>query len=103
MALTNERAELLSNYLSADKNRAEELLKLSPEEALAKINADGHDFTAEEMNEFGKELADMVAKVRGGEELDTGALDQVAGGGPVGAIAAGAVVGFAIGCAVIPW
>lgn len=103
MALTNERAELLSNYLSADKDRAEELLKLSPEDALAKINGDGYDFTAEEMNEFGKELADMVAKVRSGEELDTDALDQVAGGGPVGVIAAGAVVGFAIGCAVIPW
>lgn len=81
MALTNERAELLSNYLTADKDRGAELLKLSPEEAMAKINADGYDFTAEEMTEFGKELADIVAKMSSGEELDADTLDQVAGGG----------------------
>lgn len=101
MALTNERAEMLANYLTADKDRAEELLKLSPEEALEKINADGNDFTAGEISEFGDELADMVAKINSGEELDVDALEQVSGGGPVGTIVAGVAVGFAIGCAVI--
>lgn len=81
MALTNERAEILSNYLTADKDRAVELLKLSPEEAMAKINAEGYDFTAEEMTAFGKELADIVTKISNGEELDADALEQVAGGG----------------------
>lgn len=103
MAITNEKAELLANYLTADKDRAVELLKLTPEEAMAKINADGNNFTVDEIGEFGAALADISAKMNSGEELDTDALAQVAGGGPVGTIAAGAAVGFLIGCAVIPW
>lgn len=80
MVLTNERAELLSNYLAADKDHAEELLKLSPEEAMVKINADGYDFTTEEIAAFGKELTDSVARMNSGEELDADTLEQVAGG-----------------------
>lgn len=80
MALTKERTEMIANYLTADKDRAVELLKLSPEEALEKINEDGNSFTADEISEFGKELADIVTKMSNGEELDADTLEQVSGG-----------------------
>lgn len=81
MALSNERAEMIANYLTADKDRATELLKLSPEEAMAKINAAGNNFTIDEITEFGKGVADIAEKMNSGEELDADTLAQVAGGG----------------------
>lgn len=74
--LTNERAELIGNYLTADKERAAALLALSPEEAVAKINAEGHDFTADEIEEFGKNLKAAAQA----DELDENALEDVSGG-----------------------
>lgn len=83
--LTNERAELIAKYLTADKERAQALLELSPEEAAAKINADGHDFTADEIQEFGKNLQAVVQS----DELDENALEDVSGGVVISAAAAG--------------
>lgn len=75
--LTNERAELIGNYLTADKERAAALLALSPEEAVAKMNADGNDFTVEEIIAFGATVRTVSA-----EEGELGAddLDDVSGG-----------------------
>ena len=75
--LTNERAELIGKYLTENKERATALMELSPEEAAAKINADGYDFTAEEILEFGKVMQAAVAK---SGELSEGDLDDVSGG-----------------------
>ena len=74
--LTKERAEILNNYLSADAAKAEALLNLEPEEALAQINAAGFDYTIEELMDFAKAL--KLAKADG--ELDVEDLDDVAGG-----------------------
>lgn len=75
--LTNERAELIANYLTSDKERGRHLLTLEPEEAVSKMNADGNDFTVEEIIEFGKQLQIVSTQ---DEELDVEDLDNVAGG-----------------------
>ena len=80
MALTKERAEVLASYLTADKERAEELLKLSPEEAIQKINADGNNFTMEEVKEFGTTLASVAKKMSENSEMNENDLEEVAGG-----------------------
>ena len=77
MILTNERAELLGKHLSENKERTVALLELSPEEAAAKINAEGCDFSVEEIREFGEQLQKATAHF---DELDASSLDQVAGG-----------------------
>lgn len=95
--LTNERAELIANYLTADKERAAALLALSPEEAVAKMNADGNDFTVEEIAEFGKQLKAAAAAAQEGE-LDEDALNGVSGGVVVEGVAIACIsLGYAIG------
>lgn len=93
MFLTNERAELLSKYLAEDKDRTLALLGLSPEEAAAKINADGQDFTVDEIREFGEQMQKVAVH---SEELDASSLDQVSGG-IVTEIAGVCVACFALG------
>ena len=78
MAISIEKAEKLANYLQADPARGKVLLELSAEEALAKINADGNDFTLEELKEFDEAM--VKAESNEGEELDASALEDVAGG-----------------------
>lgn len=79
--LTNERAEKLANYLTADKERAQKLLEATPEEAVKQINADGNDFTVEEIIEFGAQLQKVAAQGGNAEgELSEEALSDVAGG-----------------------
>ena len=75
MTLTKERAGILVDFLNADKDRAERIVKLDPAEAVKEINAAGNDFTAEELIEFGE----VAAKAQSGE-LDDDALEDVAGG-----------------------
>ena len=80
MTMTGERAERLANYLTTNRERTLELLKLSPEEAVDKINADGNDFTLEEIKEFGAALMDYSNNVNEDGELDEASLTDVAGG-----------------------
>lgn len=97
--LTNERAEQIAKYLTADKERAQVLLALSPEEALGRINADGYDFTIEEITEFGKQL--KVAATMQEGELDETALNGVSGGIVVEGVAIACIsLGYAIGSAL---
>ena len=81
MNLTEERAELLVNYLGEDTDRTENLLQMTPEEAVEAINADGYDFTPEELKEFCETVQKTVALRNSGGELDDEALDSVSGGG----------------------
>ena len=90
MALTQERATVITEFLEADLDRAKKLFDLGPDAALKEINAAGNDFTIEEINEYGE--AAKKASAQG--ELDADALDNVAGGSFV---AAGVMVGIAIG------
>lgn len=92
--LTQERADILTNFLSADAARAEALLNMEPAEALEQINAAGFDFTLEELNDYARAL--KMAQTNG--ELDPEELENVAGGfGLVSAglcIAGGIVLGI---------
>lgn len=77
MALTEEKIELFAQYITADKERAEKLFELSPEEVVEAVARDGIELTIEEVVEFGEKL--KAVAVNGGE-LDANALDDVAGG-----------------------
>lgn len=90
MVLTNERAEMLAKYLTDKKEAGFDLLGLEASEAVEKINADGFDFTADELHEFA-EMMDKAAPA--GDELDENFLEGVSGGLAVAA----AVAAFAIG------
>ena len=77
MKLNAERAELLSQFLGEDKERAYRLLEMEAEVATAEINASGYDFSVEEVREFGKQL---VAVMNQDSELSVEALENVSGG-----------------------
>lgn len=98
MVLTNERAELFSKYLLADKERAKKLLEMTADEALEAINSDGNDFTIDEIKEFGEQLQ-AAAELQGENgELDADALNNVSGGVVIsGAVLAAGVSLFTFG------
>lgn len=75
--LTQQRAEMLTELLSSDPERAKSLLALEPMNALTQINALGYDFTLDELNEFGNALKAIFAR---DGALDMNSLDGVAGG-----------------------
>ena len=98
--LTNERANLIGNYLAADKERALALLELSAEKATEKINSDGFDFTIEEISEFGEQMRNAVVTSQEGE-LSEDALNGVSGGVVVEGVAIACIsLGFSIGSAI---
>lgn len=93
--LTHERAQVLASYLDADIARARQLVTLTPTSAMNQINADGYDFTTEELEEFGKQL--QSAAVRTGE-LDETELGEVAGGLVIEGVAISCIaLGYKIG------
>lgn len=80
MYLSPERAEKLVAYLDADPLRAKEWLDLPVEDAVARINADGYDFTKEELMEFDETLVAAFEFTADGE-LHVEELDNISGGG----------------------
>lgn len=96
MLLTEEKAKVISEYLVADKERAQRLLETAPEDAAKEMSADGCTVTAEELVEFGSAMAQVVGKA----ELSEDDLENVSGGA-VGSVllACGiaAVVGYGVG------
>lgn len=87
--LTQERADIISQYLADDQERAKALVALEPAEALVQINAAGYDFTVEELVEYCEALKLAVAD----GELNADDLDNVSGGAVVS-------VGIMIACGV---
>ena len=77
MALTNERAEKLAEFLKEDVERANNLIDMSPEEVVKVVNEAGYDFTVEEIVEFGENLKAAAAQAG---ELSEDNLDEVSGG-----------------------
>ena len=76
--LTEARAKTLTSILTSDANHAKELLQLSPEAVLEKINGGlGYDFTLDELLAYG-EVAKRAAS------LSDDALAGVAGGAGTG-------------------
>lgn len=97
--LTQERADIISQFLADDQERARVLLDMEPAEALEKINAAGYDFTVQELVEYCDALKLAIA----GEELNADDLDSVSGGAvmvSVGIMIACGVGGFVAGFAV---
>lgn len=78
--ITDERAEILANYLQANENRACDLLQLSAEDAANQINSAGFDFTADEIRSFGKQFQTATYKIHADDILDEDELSKVAGG-----------------------
>lgn len=97
MVLVKERADLISSYLVMDPERAKILLVMKPDEACEKINADGNDFTIEEITEYGKNLQAAYEKQQ--SELDESSLDEVTGGVLCTAAVVGIYAGIAVGSA----
>ena len=93
MNLTVERTELLGQYLQEDVDRANKLLELTPDEAAKLINADGYDFSAEEVAEFGENLKAASAT---NEELSEESLSEVSGG-----VIAGAAIAVYVACVAL--
>lgn len=95
--LTQERADIISQYLADDQDRAKALLDMEPAQALKEINSAGYDFTEEELIEYCNALKLAIA----GDELKPDELDTVAGGVvvSVGVMVACGVAGFAVGFA----
>ena len=96
MALTKERADALSAVLTEDMERTKAWLVLEPKDAVVKINELGHDFTIEELEEYGKALKQAAAQ----DELSEDQLEDVAGGSALviaGAMAIAFVAGVGVG------
>lgn len=96
--LTNERAELIAKYLTDNQERAKALLELSAEEAAAKINADGFDFSVDEIREFGQQLQMIADAQSKNGELNAEDLENVAGGAFITLTAAGLFTVFCTCC-----
>lgn len=77
--MTQERADILSEYLAADEERAKRLLGLEPDAALAEINAAGYDFTPDELQEYCVAFKAAVVQNQNGE-LSVDELSEVSGG-----------------------
>jgi len=75
--LTQERANMITDFINSDEDRAVKLMELAPAEAVKQMNTFGKDFTVEEIVEYG-ELA--RAQGFGAGEIDAAELDNVAGG-----------------------
>jgi hypothetical protein len=88
MALTQERSIKLGQYIADHKDSAQALLEMAPEQAVEKINADGFDFSVDELKEFGEELKKAADAQQAGE-LSEKSLEEVSGG-----------IGFVAGCAI---
>ena len=87
MTITNERAEILAKYLYENREKAENLMTMSAEEACAKINAEGYDFNVDELVDFAVIFNRHSATKQG--ELNVEELDDVNGGILVSTIVAG--------------
>lgn len=95
-ARINEIAAAMGN----DADQIKELFELTAQEAAAKFQAKGYDFTAEELEAFAANLKTMVAQ---SEELDEGALDNVAGGSVAACVFLVGVLGGMILAKKDPW
>ncbi|MDR0295535.1 MAG: hypothetical protein LBH91_05010 [Prevotellaceae bacterium] len=81
--IAQEKVEILSEILNANQERARKLVGLDANVALKEINALGHDFTLDELKEYGAMLRKTQNSYTEGEELSLDALDEVSGGGNV--------------------
>ena len=77
--MTEERAKQIVEAIEAYEDK-DKLYAMTPEEATKELNANGSDFTVEEMREMGEAIVSVAKMPHKNGELDLDALDQVAGG-----------------------
>ena len=75
--MTKERIQTIADALSKDDAERKALLDMEPADAAEKLKDKGYDFSADELIEFGK----VVAEAMESEELDDSRLENVSGGG----------------------
>ena len=51
--MTQERLNAIAEVLNADEDRAKKLIEMEPAAAAEALKAEGYDFTADELAEFG--------------------------------------------------
>lgn len=94
--MTIERVNEISTVLAQDVEVAKSLLEMSPEEAAAKLNADGFEVSADELIDYGEELKKMNANAGSGE-LNEKDLENASGGIAFStALLIGVVAGYAM-------
>ena len=77
--MTEERAKKIIEAIETYGDN-EKLFAMSPEEAVEALNANGNDFTLEEIVEAGEGLKTAVQLISANGEIDIFALEQVSGG-----------------------
>lgn len=88
--MTKEKIQAIAEALEKNDDLRKAVLAMGPAEAAETLKKEGYDFTADELIEFGKLVADATAE----SELDVDALDDVSGGAVTALTILG--VGFAI-------
>lgn len=88
--MTDERMQLLAEYLSNDPERMERLLAMNTVNAMEAINADGYDFTVDELTAFADQVEMISKKVSKDGELNEEDLNEVSGGILMSTVIAGA-------------
>jgi len=96
--MTKERTKILTDYLVENKDKAKELFNLPIEEANERINAEGFDFTVEELKDFAEEVQIYIENNEG--ELNESDMDAIVGGvtGLEVAVAMGTIYGAYEAC-----
>jgi len=79
--IAQEKADIISEILNSDQERARRLLMLEPSIAVEEINALGYSFTLDEIKEYGALLKNAQRNQLQGEEINLDVLYEIAGGG----------------------
>lgn len=74
--MTNERIQAIAEALANNDELRKAVLAMEPAEAADALKKEGYDFTADELIDFAKLVADATAE----GELDADSLDSVSGG-----------------------
>jgi len=90
--MTKERIQAIADALSKDDAERKALLGMEPAAAAEELKKQGYDFTADELIEFGK----LVAEATASGELGDDQLENVSGG----SITIGVLLGVTFGTKV---
>ncbi|MBQ3011724.1 MAG: hypothetical protein IJD81_11085 [Oscillospiraceae bacterium] len=74
--MTKERIQAIADALEKNDDLRKAVLGMEPTDAAEALKKEGYDFTADELIEFSKLVADATAE----GELDADSLDSVSGG-----------------------
>lgn len=78
MGIDKKRAEELTAYFTSDKDRARQLFALPLKNACEIINADGFDFTEEELKTYADYILSLFSD--GSDELNETEMKDISGG-----------------------